>query len=139
MDLKEALRKFQHQQSGAQRRGIKWQLTFQQWLEWWGVDLDRRGPHYDQLGMCRFADRGPYALDNIYKGYPKDNRKTAGNMKRLRNTLQAKADLEAARDASAEYEPEHDEVSEDEAYLRRRLGVRSSYQHSDFYVADKRR
>lgn len=42
-------------------------MTFDEWLEWWGDDLDKRGRHRDSLVMARHGDKGPYALGNIKK------------------------------------------------------------------------
>lgn len=48
-------------------RKIEWNLTFEEWFEWWGDDIHRRGKGKDDLVMARFGDVGPYSLDNIYK------------------------------------------------------------------------
>lgn len=60
--------KFYTQQNHAKRRGIEWKLTFEEWLLWWGEDLDKRGRGFGKLQMCRIGDEGPYSLGNIYKG-----------------------------------------------------------------------
>ena len=49
------------------RRGIEWQLTFEEWSDWWGTDIDNRGCKNGQLVMARFNDIGPYSLSNIKK------------------------------------------------------------------------
>ncbi|PRE20310.1 hypothetical protein [Burkholderia multivorans] len=67
---------FNLQRHNAGRRGIGWELTFEQWLEWWGEDIERRGVGPDRLQMQRIADAGPYAIGNIKKGVPKQNSKT---------------------------------------------------------------
>lgn len=51
----------------AKARGIGWEITYEEWLVWWGDDLPRRGKRRDDLCMCREGDAGPYRLDNIYK------------------------------------------------------------------------
>lgn len=76
MDIDKAKRAFWQQRTNAKRRGIEWRLTLQQWLEFWGEDLDRRGRGRHELGMQRPCDSGPYAPDNIRKGTPADNART---------------------------------------------------------------
>lgn len=84
MEHSRALRKFHAQKKSARLRGIGWELTFDQWLAWWGNDINRRGPHAGQLQMCRNGDEGPYRLDNIHKGTPKQNGKTRSDVYRNR-------------------------------------------------------
>jgi hypothetical protein len=69
------------QRNNALARGIEWELTFEEWLAWWGDDLVRRGSGHDKLQMQRIADSGSYSLGNIRKGYPKDNARTAAIVK----------------------------------------------------------
>ena len=59
--------KFNIQKYHAELRGIAWQLTFEEWLNWWGDDITKRGSMSDNLCMCRYGDKGPYSIDNIYK------------------------------------------------------------------------
>lgn len=79
------LKKFQSQRSGAMTRRIGWELTFEQWLEWWGDDVDRRGRGPNDLQMQRINDAGPYALGNIVKGTPKQNAATANEQAGIRH------------------------------------------------------
>lgn len=92
-------RAYASQKAGAARRGIEWQLTFEQWLDWWGDDIARRGTGSGQLQMQRFADSGPYALGNIRKGVPKNNRETASAVMRNKRSAKAAADHQARLDA----------------------------------------
>lgn len=114
--------KFQQQKKSAKRRGIEWQLTFREWLEWWGDDLELRGTGRDNLQMLRFMDQGPYALWNIKKGKPADNAKTAGNMQRNRTQERLKAEREARLDAAmwANSKEPTDKVTAEEWELRKR-------------------
>ncbi len=80
MDIKKARQRFDAQRRRAATRGIEWRFTFEQWLGWWGDDLDRRGPCRWQLGMQRLADRGAYEIGNVRKGRPADNAKTRAAM-----------------------------------------------------------
>jgi len=71
---------FDSQRSNAKSRGIEFRLTYEEWRSWWQSELDARGPRAKRgrsrlnFGMCRFLDRGPYALENIYCERPKQNR-----------------------------------------------------------------
>jgi hypothetical protein len=64
---------YTNQKNKATKRGIKFLLTFAEWLEWWGDDLYRRGRKRNDLQMCRFDDAGHYELGNIYKGTQSQN------------------------------------------------------------------
>lgn len=59
---------FLKQRRSAKLRNIKWELTFEEWTKWWGVDIKFRGRYKNSLCMCRYNDAGPYSLGNIYKG-----------------------------------------------------------------------
>jgi hypothetical protein len=65
----DAWEKYRSQRVGAKRRGIGWEITFEEWWRWWQIDgrWEARGAHHaDALVMARFGDVGPYALSNIY-------------------------------------------------------------------------
>lgn len=66
-------RAFYRQRSQAKQRGIDFLLTLEEWLEWWGDDLPRRGRGKGKLVMCRHDDVGAYELGNIYKAENADN------------------------------------------------------------------
>jgi hypothetical protein len=90
MSRKQSLRKkFNQQKSCADARGIELQLTFEQWVTWWGDDIKFRGKRAGQLQMQRFRDQGPYAIGNIKKGTPQQNAKTAGALRRNRSQTSA--------------------------------------------------
>lgn len=74
MTEKQLRQKFASQKCLAKKRGIGWELTFDQWLEWWGKDINRRGNGHDMLQMLRYSEDEPYALGNIYKGTPRENK-----------------------------------------------------------------
>lgn len=65
-------------------RRIEWELTFEQWVEWWGDDIELRGQGSDNLQMQRINDTGPYALGNIVKGTPKQNTATANEQREIK-------------------------------------------------------
>jgi len=66
------------------RRGIEWELTFEEWYDWFlshGVDRNvKRRYCKDSIVMCRKGDTGPYSLDNIYPGTLKQNSHDQHNM-----------------------------------------------------------
>lgn len=106
MELAEAKRKFEQHKARATRAGIGFELTFAEWLAIWGDDLDRRGVHRDQLGMCRVMDRGPYAVGNVFIGTPKRNAHT----RRLVHADRIIKDVQAQQ--QAEPPPDFDEEAE---------------------------
>jgi hypothetical protein len=61
---------FRNQRWHAQRRGIEFLFTFEEWLAWWETNL---GPNWQQMRgktrgkyvMARRGDRGPYRPDNV--------------------------------------------------------------------------
>ena len=62
------------QKSGAKRRGIEWQFdSLEQWIAWWGDDIDNRGKTAGKFQMCRHGDQGPYHPDNVRKGTIEEN------------------------------------------------------------------
>ena len=63
----------------AHNRRIEFLLTYEQWRDWWLIELAKRGPGAKRGRsrgcwlMCRIGDQGPYTLGNIYCGTHKDN------------------------------------------------------------------
>ena len=57
---------------GAIARGIPWEITEKEWIDWWlSHGVDKSLPILPKatgatLAMCRYNDAGPYRLDNIY-------------------------------------------------------------------------
>lgn len=55
------------QRTNARHRGIEWRLTLRQWWDIW-----QRSGHWGDRGrghgyaMCRYGDKGPYAVNNVY-------------------------------------------------------------------------
>lgn len=62
------------QRHTCKQRAIPFRMTFEEWVEWWGDDFERRGAGRNQLCMCRYADRGAYELGNIYKATNAENK-----------------------------------------------------------------
>lgn len=87
------------QERGAKRRGIAWEFSFEEWLSWWGDDIDRRGSREFQLQMQRNQDAGPYAAWNVRNGRPRQNVATATAMAQNRKSVKAAAEHQARLDA----------------------------------------
>jgi len=66
-------RKYYMHKKGAERRGIEFDLTYEEWLEIWGSRLADRGRGSSQFGMLRTRDEGGYSVGNVRLGTPKEN------------------------------------------------------------------
>jgi len=58
------------QKRNAKMRGIEFDFTYQEWCDWWLLQLGtnwpkRRGCKKDQYVMARYYDDGPYAAHNV--------------------------------------------------------------------------
>jgi hypothetical protein len=126
LSINRYLRAYRAQRDNAKRRGIEFHLTFKEWCDFWGEDVDRRGNGPNDLQMQRFADTGPYAVGNIRKGTPKQNSVTASHMRRKRACDKAHMELQSALDRALyeNHAPEPDEYVDEELY---KLGYGSSY------------
>lgn len=60
--------RFRNQKNQAMHRGIRWMLTFPQWLGLWNESgkWEQRGLGRDLYCMARVGDTGPYSLGNVY-------------------------------------------------------------------------
>jgi hypothetical protein len=62
--------RFRDHRKGARTRNIPFQLTFEEWYNWWlAQGEDRNIPRVNDsttLCMCRIGDQGPYSINNIY-------------------------------------------------------------------------
>ena len=61
---------FTAQRHRAERRGILFEFTYDEWLAWWWKHLGedwiwKRGPYKNQYCMARYYDDGPYAPHNV--------------------------------------------------------------------------
>jgi hypothetical protein len=65
--------KYNVQKNSASIRGIEWNFTFEQWLNWWGDDINLRGRSKNSLCMARYNDCGDYSPENCYKSTTSDN------------------------------------------------------------------
>jgi hypothetical protein len=60
--------KYSVQKRKAKRRGIEWQLTFEDWWEIWQQSgkWEERGWGKYKYAMCRHGDSGPYSRENVF-------------------------------------------------------------------------
>lgn len=54
---------FLQARASAERRGIPWRLTFDEWWRIWEPHWSRRANEY--LAMCRTGDKGAYEVGNV--------------------------------------------------------------------------
>ena len=59
---------FCRQKASANRRGIDWQLSYEDWKAIWDESgkLDQRGRGANKFCLARKFDEGPYSVDNVY-------------------------------------------------------------------------
>ena len=65
--------RFDEQKNRAKRNKIEWHFTFEEWVDWWGDDIDKRGTSKDSLVMARTGDIGPYHPNNVRKATVSEN------------------------------------------------------------------
>jgi hypothetical protein len=72
-------KKYADQKSKAKHRGIEFNLTFEQWWHIWEQSgkWDQRGIRNGQYVMSRIADKGSYAIGNVYIQTVGDNNREA--------------------------------------------------------------
>ena len=130
-------RAYLSQKHNARRRGIEFRLSFDQWMTFWGADIDRRGRGECNLQMQRIADAGAYEIGNIKKGTPKQNTATIKKMAQTRASLAAAEELQLALDRAMleESAAADDEITEDEHELSA-LGYSSSFDRRYCFAAD---
>lgn len=73
MTRTEICRKYHNQKVRAKRRGIEWQFSLNEWIAWWGDDLEKRGSKKGCLVMARYNDCGAYHPDNCRKLTTEEN------------------------------------------------------------------
>lgn len=62
------------QRATSKRRGVEFNLTFEEYVEFWGDDYHRKGRKMADLCMGRYSDRGAYEVGNIYKATNAENK-----------------------------------------------------------------
>ena len=65
--------KYRDHKFRAKKRGLDFHFTYEEWIEWWGKDIVRRGNRKGNLVMSRYGDVGPYHPDNVFKNTAEQN------------------------------------------------------------------
>lgn len=68
-----AKRKYAVHKAGAKRRGIDFDMTFEEWWQIWEPRFADRGPRRGNLVMCRRLDAGGYSVGNVRLDTPAGN------------------------------------------------------------------
>lgn len=71
--MDEPRKKYAQHKANAQRRGIEFDITFEEWWAIWEPRYAERGPYRGQLGMCRTRDEGAYRPGNVRLDTPRNN------------------------------------------------------------------
>ena len=137
MSIEKYLDAYATQRHRAKSRGIEFKLTFKEWCDFWGDDIERRGSGPNDLQMQRIGDSGPYAIGNIKKGTPSQNAKTMGLVRRSRNTALAREIHEAELDYLMTQESGEEKWLDDDAHELAKLGYKTSLHARYDFVADK--
>ena len=82
MDRSSARLRYAQHKKNAAKRGVEFELSFEEWWAIWEPHWERRGTHKDQLGMCRTHDKGPYRVGNVRLDSPKGNAAERGMMQK---------------------------------------------------------
>lgn len=80
------------QRQSAQRRGIEFLFTFEEWVKWWegnlGPDwMEKRGRHNGQYQMARNGDKGPYVGWNVKCLLAEDNNRQRAAAKGVKHGM----------------------------------------------------
>jgi hypothetical protein len=65
--------KFRRHKANAKRRGVPFEMTFEQWWAIWQESGRWDDRHPDGFCMCRTEDCGAYAIGNVYIGTKEHN------------------------------------------------------------------
>jgi hypothetical protein len=68
----------------AERRGITWALSFEEWWTLWKPHYHQRGPKRGQKVLCRYLDIGDYRIGNVRIDLGANNGVEKGVANRLR-------------------------------------------------------
>jgi len=71
-------RAYMQQRNQAQFRGEDWQLTFEEWLNLWGQDFDRRGRRGDNLCLTRWDLEDSWTVTNCILMSRRDHMQRCG-------------------------------------------------------------
>jgi hypothetical protein len=95
--------KYGVQKFGAKKRGLDFHFTYEEWLDWWGEDIENRGRGKGQLVMARYGDVGPYHPDNVFKNTAEQN------VREAQTGIPKSEEANAKRSAALKGRPQSDE------------------------------
>lgn len=78
--------RYHQHKASAKKRGIEFDLTFDEWWEIWSAHFEKRGVGSGDMQMCRTRDEDAYRLGNVRIDTGLSNRKEAC-LVRLNNDL----------------------------------------------------
>ena len=68
MTLPKHWKDYNMQKAAAKHRGVPFNITYDDWVAWWGTDVDRRGRNHPEAMVMALIDPTiGYQLDNIVK------------------------------------------------------------------------
>lgn len=82
--LPDPLDRFKANKRAALRRGIDWELTFDEWWALWKDSFHLRGNYRNQMNLCRYLDLGIYSASNVRVDLAVNNHQERATAKRLR-------------------------------------------------------
>ena len=88
-------KEYHMQRAAAKHRGIDWQFTYDEWIEWWGEDIINRGRSSSNFVMARHNDVGPYHPSNVRKALLTENSSEANKGKLRPRTAEHQAKIAA--------------------------------------------
>lgn len=71
--------------ASAEKRGIEFDLTFEEWWAIWQPRFAERGLRADDLQLCRVRDEGGYTVGNVRIDTQRANAAEAGLVRRVRS------------------------------------------------------
>lgn len=127
---------FSNARSRANKSGVGWILSFDEWIEWWGDDIDRIGTGQNDLRMVRISDKEPFSIHNIRKVDAIQFGKIISAKRRNRASFVHAEENAFRKDAmvySASKEIDNDHIDDNEPLFDRTMLKRAAF------LIDKRR
>lgn len=85
-----AERKYNLHKNSAVKRGISFDLTFNEWLDIWQQSghWNERGRTSKEYVMSRYGDIGPYGVSNVFIQTQGENTRESSSSEKMKQTLQ---------------------------------------------------
>lgn len=78
-------RAFAQQRNQAQWRNEGWTMSFEEWFDFWGEDIERRGRGAEDLAMTRKDSSQPWTLENVELITRKEHLQRCGIARKAQN------------------------------------------------------